>query len=489
MAGEGADYKTSVGAVAPIGILAGSGAVPAEVASEIVARGGRVHIVPIDGAADGKPDPRLAAYGAPARTFAWGELGGILASLKAAGCREVVFVGGVSRPDLAKLRPDAGLVWHAPSVLGFVAAGGDDGLIRKGIRFVERQGFEVVGVADVAPGLLVPAGAIGIEEPGTGDMADILLGSAVVRALGRHDIGQAVIVAQGMIEAIEGAEGTDRMLDRVAQKRAANGAGALAKMRSGVLVKRPKPGQEMRIDMPAIGPRTVERADAAGLAGVAVLAGATLAADRAELVHGADRAGLFVYGFTEGVETHNAARDRAPQTAALTFEALDGGQPMTKADRADARRGAAALDSLAALNAIGGRERTGGRDSVGGRGSFVDVGGSGSAVVVNGYIVGIEPTGDVTALIARTRHIRPWGITRWRRQAGVVVVGHPLADRGAGSGAATFAAAAEAKLSAIVLHAVAGTDPARVGPLPVWPPSVGLGWFKGGNGVRTFRSR
>jgi len=450
-AGELTGNSTAV--APPVGILAGSGSVPAEVAREIIARGGCVHIVPIDR----EPDARLAQYGSPARPFAWGQLGAILKSLKTAGCREVVFVGGVNRPDLAKLWPDAGLLWHAPRLLAFVAAGGDDGLIRKCIRFVEAQGFEVVGIADVAPGLLVPAGALGLEAPGPSAMADILLASSVVRALGRHDIGQAVIVADGVIEAIEGAEGTDRMLDRVAAQRARTGPRSDGLR--GVLVKRPKPGQEMRIDMPAIGPRTVERAKAAGLAGLAVLAGATLAADREDLVAMADREGLYVYGFTEGdpsgatrpglhrsgvhgpgvqgsaahgsasppVSSSSAnagAHTVAPITAAGTPSPrrMFASASLSRSDLADACAGAAALESLAVL------------------------GPSGSAVVVNGYVIGIEPGANARDLVDRTRTIRPWGIARWRRRAGVVIVNHAVADA-----AALVAAAVEAHLAAIAI--------------------------------------
>ena len=427
----------------PVGILAGSGSVPAEVAREIIARGGCVHIVPIDR----EPDARLAQYGSPARPFAWGQLGAILKSLETAGCRQIVFVGGVNRPDLAKLWPDAGLLWHAPRLLAFVAAGGDDGLIRKCIRFVEAQGFEVVGIADVAPGLLVPAGALGLEAPGPSAMADILLASSVVRALGRHDIGQAVIVTDGVIEAIEGAEGTDRMLDRVAARRARTGQ--RSDVLRGVLVKRPKPGQEMRIDMPAIGPRTVERAKAAGLAGLAVLAGATLAADREDLVAMADREGLYVYGFTEG-DPSGATRPglHRPGVHGTTAQPVSPGSAdagaytvgritapgtpsprrmfasasLSRSDLADACAGAAALESLAIL------------------------GPSGSAVVVNGYVIGIEPGANARDLVDRTRTIRPWGIARWRRRAGVVIVNHAVADA-----AALVAAAVEAHLAAIAI--------------------------------------
>ncbi len=406
-----------------IGILAGSGTIPAEVARAVRAAGGDVHIVRIDGDCDG------ALAGLPVESYSWGQIGAIFASFRRAGCRELLFIGGVRRPDLTRLRPDAGLFWHLPGLIGLVVAGGDDGLARHSIRFVERQGFTVVGLADVAPDLLVPAGALGQLAPDADDMADILLGSALVRALGSHDIGQAVLISGGVIEAIEGAEGTDRMLERIGQRRAALGltAGGPAPLR-GVLVKRPKPGQEMRIDMPAIGPRTIDLAHSAGLKGIAVLAGQTLAADRAELIVRAGRAGVFVYGFTEG----DSPRPLSPaMTDAGSSAEIASRQKASASDVRDARKGAAALASLATL------------------------GPSGSVVVVNGYIIGIEPTADVVGLIERTRDIRPWGVARWRRRAGVVVIG-PGWRPGAGGSEAVVAAAMEARLAAVAVVSGAG---------------------------------
>ncbi|MDZ4843664.1 MAG: LpxI family protein, partial [Hyphomicrobium aestuarii] len=351
---------------------------------------------------------------------------------------------------------------------------------------VEAQGFEVVGIADVAPGLLVPAGALGLEAPGPSAMADILLASSVVRVLGRHDIVQAVIVADGVIEAIEGAEGTDRMLDRVAAQRAR--AGPRSDILRGVLVKRPKPGQEMRIDMPAIGPRTVERAKAAGLAGLAVLAGATLAADREDLVAMADREGLYVYGFTEGdpsgasrpglhrpglhrpvvhgpvvhgpglhrpvappmspgsavADNYTVAQISVPGTPSP--RRMFAGASLARSELADACAGAAALESLAAL------------------------GPSGSAVVVNGYVIGIDPGASAIDLVDRTRTIRPWGIARWRRRAGVVIVNHAVGDA-----AALVSAAVEAKLAAIAIcSGTARHDGTSVGQLAELAAGTGI---------------
>lgn len=423
----------------PIGILAGNGAVPAEVAAAIRRSGRQVHIVKIDGDTDG------ALAGLPVVGKGWGQVGGIFESFRSAGCRELLFVGSVRRPDLMRLWPDLGFFRYLPELLGLVFAGGDDGLARVGIRFVERRGFTVVGIADVAPEILLPAGPLGQVAPAAADVADILLGSAVVRALGRHDIGQAVVVTGGRIEAIEGAEGTDRMLEQVARRRALPvDAGASQDPRDasvatglrGVVVKRPKPGQELRIDIPAIGPRTAERAHAAGLGGIAVLAGLTLAADRPGLARTADRHGLFVYGFTEG--------DGDPgQVARGDMRA--GGQSGPDRDA----EGPTAVLSRTRPSAVDLSDSRRGCDAVATLASF---GPEGAAVVVNGYVIGLEPSMDVDGLLERTRDIRPWGITRWRRRSGVLVISRShLGTPRAGARLATVAAGA--RLAAISVRA------------------------------------
>ena len=159
----------------------------------------------------------------------------------------LVIVGGVRRPDLWKLRPDWGFFVSLPQILEMMAGGGDDSVLSRVVRFFEAKGIAVRGAHEVAPGLLAlggPAGALSLDRQGH---ADAELGFAVRAALGPLDAGQAVVVADGRVLAIEGAEGTDAMLRRVADLR---GSGATARRASGVLAKGPKPGQELRVDMP-----------------------------------------------------------------------------------------------------------------------------------------------------------------------------------------------------------------------------------------------
>jgi DUF1009 family protein len=173
---------------------------------------------------------------------------------------------------------------------------GDDALLRVLLAEHERAGFRVLGVETVMDGLLAPQGAWGVIAPSAEQRKDILKAAKVAAASGAFDIGQGVVVCDGLVLAVEAQEGTDAMLRRVGELPTTVRGTALA--RRGVLLKRPKPIQERRIDLPTIGVRTIEAAAAAGLAGVAVEAHGALAVRRADIVATANQAGLFVYGFT-----------------------------------------------------------------------------------------------------------------------------------------------------------------------------------------------
>ncbi|HEX5957106.1 MAG TPA: UDP-2,3-diacylglucosamine diphosphatase LpxI, partial [Hyphomicrobiaceae bacterium] len=273
-----------------IGILAGGGRLPSLIADGVLQRGGSVRIVAIEGEAG----PDIARY--PHTWVNWGQVGCMISVLRAEA-DAMVIAGSVRRPDLWKLRPDWGFFLSLPQILGMMV-GGDDSVLSRVVRFFEAKGIEVRGAHEVAPDLLVlggPAGALSLDSQ---THADARLGFAVRAALGPLDAGQAVVVADGRVLAIEGAEGTDAMLTRVAALR----TGASLLSRSGVLAKGPKPGQELRVDMPAVGPRTIENVAAAGLAGLAVEAGAVLMLDRGEAVHVADSIGIAFEGLAGEVE-------------------------------------------------------------------------------------------------------------------------------------------------------------------------------------------
>jgi DUF1009 family protein len=177
---------------------------------------------------------------------------------------------------------------------------GDDGLLAIVVRTIEEEGIRVVGAHQIVPDLLAPEGPVGAERPHKADMRDVQAAYKAAHALGALDIGQGAVAIGGRVIAVEGIEGTDGLLERVRDMR---GHGRLAGKGRGVLVKCAKPGQELRADLPAIGPRTVTMAHAAGLAGIGVEADHSLILEGAEVVRLADSLGVFVVGLPAGGPT------------------------------------------------------------------------------------------------------------------------------------------------------------------------------------------
>ena len=272
----------------PIGLVAGGGALPFAVAESLAARG----IEPIFFALRGICDPEKVSRFRH-HWISVGQIGKVVRLLRNENCRDLVFIGTLVRPALSEIRLDWGTVRAMKHILA-AFRGGDDHLLSGVGRILERDGFRMVGVKDVAPDLLMPAGCLTRTAPDSSATADIAKGQDVLRALGPFDIGQAVVVIDGHVVGVEGIEGTDALLVRIAQLRA---EGRIrTKPGRGVLVKTPKSGQDLRYDLPTLGPRTIENAAAAGLAGVAVAAGNTLVAEPQALVNAADASGLFVVG-------------------------------------------------------------------------------------------------------------------------------------------------------------------------------------------------
>lgn len=276
----------------PLAILCGGGSLPQAVADAAANRGRKVVLFPFRGVAGGSWIERY-----PHHWCYLGQLGKFSRIAAAAGCRDVVFIGSLVRPALWQLRLD----WKAILLIPRIVAafrGGDNHLLSSVANLVEQEGFRLIGAHEVAPEILVPQGALGSTQPAERDRADIAVGFNYLRAAGPYDVGQAVVVANKHIVAVEAAEGTDNMLARVAEMRVAGRIRTPAGV--GVLVKAPKRGQDLRFDMPSIGPQTVERAAAAGLAGIAVVAGSTIVAEPDRVVQAADRAGIFVIGESAG---------------------------------------------------------------------------------------------------------------------------------------------------------------------------------------------
>lgn len=272
-----------------LGVIAGGGELPVVLAEHLAATRQPYFVARIAPIAD----PILERH--PGVSLGLGAMGGRMDALREAGCDAVVLIGQVARPDLKTLDLDELAREMLPALIAAMSKG-DDALLRVLLAEHERAGFRVFGVDQVMTELLAPAGAWGSILPNAGHMKDIAKAAKVAAASGAFDIGQGVVVCEGLVLAVEAQEGTDAMLKRVADLPAPLRGAPQA--RRGVLAKRPKPIQERRIDLPTIGVRTVESAAAAGLAGVAVEAGGALAVRRSDIVATADRAGLFVYGFT-----------------------------------------------------------------------------------------------------------------------------------------------------------------------------------------------
>jgi UDP-2,3-diacylglucosamine hydrolase len=265
----------------PVGIIAGGGGLPRRLIESCRAAGRDLFVLALAGEAD---PPTLA--GVP---HAWCRLGAAatgLDLLRAQGVGELVLAGGVRRPTLAALRPD----WRAAKFLARIGyrALGDARLLSAIVKELEREGFRVIGADRLLAEGEMPQGPLGHIMPDADAGADIVHGMRLARAIGALDIGQAVVVQQGLVLGVEAIDGTDALLRRCASLRR-DGPGP-------VLVKAEKPGQESRADRPTIGPQTVRLAAESGLSGIAAQAGATLVIDRREVIRSADMAGLFVVG-------------------------------------------------------------------------------------------------------------------------------------------------------------------------------------------------
>jgi DUF1009 family protein len=271
-----------------IGLVAGGGAMPFAVADSLVARGATPVLFALRGACDPVRVARFRHH-----WISVGQLGRAMRLFRAENCRDLVFIGTLVRPALSEIRLD----WGTLRVLGRIWAafrGGDDHLLSGIGDILEQDGFRMVGVKDIAPDLLMPEGCLTRAAPDETATADIAQGRAVLAALSPYDVGQAVVVIDGHVVGVEDIEGTDGLLARVARLR--NEGRIRARAARGVLVKAPKSGQDLRFDLPTLGPRTVEGAAKAQLAGIAIVAGNTIVAEPQAMIAAADAAGVFVTG-------------------------------------------------------------------------------------------------------------------------------------------------------------------------------------------------
>ncbi len=263
-----------------LAIMAGSGQLPVLIAAEF-------------------PDTFKVAFEGmdtdvrPDASFCFEHLGGLFERLRSEGVERVVMAGAMSRPQLDPAVFDSGMQAIAQSLIDAMT-GGDDGLLRQIIAIFEEQGFRVVGAHSLLPELTADEGFLAGTSLEDEALSDISRADSILGSLSPVDVGQAVVVEGGICLGVETIQGTDALLDFVAQTPEHLRRG------SGVLVKRPKVAQDLRVDMPTIGPATIDKAKAASLSGIVISPGTVLLVEREEMIKKANTAGLFVVARRHG---------------------------------------------------------------------------------------------------------------------------------------------------------------------------------------------
>jgi len=282
------EARSAAAETGPLAIVCGGGTLPGAVAEAAIRAGRSVVLFPIRGHAD----PRVVEK-YPHHWHRFGQVKSFLRIARGADCREVVLIGTTIRPALRDIRFDYYSLSLLPRFMRRFR-GGDNHLLSGVAAWLEERGMRVVGAHEIAPEILVPEGPLGVCKASARDLADIRLGLSLLRATGPFDIGQAVVVVDQRVLAIEAAEGTDLMLAHVAALR--RDGRIRTPVGVGVLIKAPKPQQDRRFDLPTIGPQTVQGVAHAGLAGLAVVAGSTIVAEPAQVLAAAEQAEVFVVG-------------------------------------------------------------------------------------------------------------------------------------------------------------------------------------------------
>lgn len=269
-----------------LGIIAGGGSIPKKLI-DFCRENGRDYFVL---AIEGNADKNLIDESIPHQWIRIGQAGTGFKRFHEEKVEDVVMIGTIRRPSFFDLVPDFRTAAFFAKI-GMKSIG-DDGILRALVKEIESEGMLVKGVHEVLPEILVKEGVMGKHKPDKQAMEDIKRGIEVAETLGRLDVGQAVVVQQGLVLGVEGIEGTDELIRRCGEYR--------RKGDGGVLVKLRKPQQDMRIDLPTIGPRSVYRAKESGLRGIAVHAGNGLIVDEEETIKAADKEGLFIIGVNPG---------------------------------------------------------------------------------------------------------------------------------------------------------------------------------------------
>lgn len=276
----------SPSAAPKLGIIAGGGSAPRSLIEVCQKQGRDFYVVCLEGQAD-----KGLAQDLPHTWLPLGAAAKLKDIAEKEAIKEIVMIGRVRRPSLLEIKPD----FLALKVLTKIGMNmlGDDALLRSiGKAMEDEAGVRVIGIQDIYTDLLTPSGQIGKHGTDEDAQKDIKRGIEIARALGTLDIGQSVIVQQGMVLGVEAIEGTDALIKRA--------AGLKREGSAPILVKIAKPQQDNRYDLPTIGPDTIAAMAASGLRGVALEAKRSLLIDREKTVSLADNSGIFITGL-EGV--------------------------------------------------------------------------------------------------------------------------------------------------------------------------------------------
>ncbi|MCX7338490.1 MAG: UDP-2,3-diacylglucosamine diphosphatase LpxI [Alphaproteobacteria bacterium] len=265
-----------------LALIAGGGDLPKEIMRACCQQGIPLFVIGFEGQTDLGID-----NGA---TFPLGAIGKVVEALKNNAIEKIVFAGHFRRPSWSEMQLDwLGAKWL--KTLGWRAFKGDDDLLTGILDLLQKEGFAIVKPSDILQNLMAPTGVLTHMSPTESDRLDIQRGVDVLAALSPVDVGQAVIVQQGLVLGIEGVEGTAELIKRCGILKRAGGG--------GVLVKLAKVQQNQSIDLPTIGMQTVQSIQAAGLRGIAISATSTQIIDQGAVVECANALGVFIVGISE----------------------------------------------------------------------------------------------------------------------------------------------------------------------------------------------
>ncbi len=262
-----------------LAIIAGGGQLPLEVAHAAHAAGHRVLVIGLAGQAE------LSGLhnDIPREQINWGQIGTLQSFLDGHQTQKLVIIGGVSRrPELKEIKPDWGAVKLLPTVVTSFLTGGDSTVLDNVAQVFEERGYTLAGAHEVAPGLLAVPGQVAGPPLSARTQEDAVIAAQAAWTAGHLDMGQGAVAVGGRLVSMEGAEGTDGQLERVATMRANKRFSASP--RQGVFAKCTRPQQDLRMDMPAIGPRTIENVAAAGLIAIVLEASRVLISQREQVI-------------------------------------------------------------------------------------------------------------------------------------------------------------------------------------------------------------